>query len=128
MPRGKKESYALADDGNGGLAPVRVTGDHPGVPSLSGLQESERRAEAAGLAFLDILRRPDGWLRIVGGDLAKSHFYKFKFSSGEWKGRYVMYVSVPGNWEEGICGLAQKLAAVDRGDLRPAYDTFYDPR
>lgn len=128
MPRGKKGQYALETDGDGRLTPARVDGGDSSVQRLPGLPESAARAEAAGLAFLDIIYREDGWLRVVGGELNKSCYWKFKFSSGQHKGKYVMYVSLPGQWEEGLCGLADKLRAVDRGELKPAHDTFYDPR
>jgi hypothetical protein len=128
MPRRK-----AVDDGHeanrnaaaGGAAPAGGAG---GLQRVSDVQTSEARNEAAGLAFLDILYREDGWLRVVGGELNKACYWKFKFSSGQHKGKYVMYVSQPGCWEEGICGLADKLLAVDQGRLRPAHDTFYDPR
>jgi hypothetical protein len=98
------------------------------LAGVSRLQASAARSEAAGVAFLDIIYREDGWLRVVGGELNKACYWKFKFSAGQHKGKYVMYVSRPGCWEEGICGLADKLLAVDEGRLKPAHDTFYDPR
>lgn len=128
MPRGKR-----VDDGHEAnravrAAPAGANGDPGGVSGVSPVQASAARVEAASLAFLDIIYREDGWLRVVGGELNKACYWKFKFSSGQWKGRYVMYVSQPGCWEEGVCGLADKLLAVDEGRLKPAHDTFYDPR
>lgn len=128
MPRGKR-----VDDGHETNRAVRVVapgadGSDSGLASVSRVQAGTARSEAAGLAFLAIIYREDGWLRVVGGELNKACYWKFKFSSGQWKGRYVMYVSPPGCWEEGICGLADKLLAVDEGRLKPAHDTFYDPR
>lgn len=74
------------------------------------------------------MARVDGWLRCIPAGEGKLSYFKFKFSSGEHKGKYVMYVCGPGGWTEGILGLADKLAEVDDGVRRPAQDTFYDPR
>lgn len=128
MPRGKKGAYALAENGDGGLAPVRVTGDSLGVPGISRLQASEDRTELAGLAFLELLARSDGWLRCIPWSENKIGYFKWKFSSGPHKGKYVMYVANAGDWTGGILGLTEKLAEVDDGTRKPAMDTFYDPR
>lgn len=128
MPRGKRVNDGHETNRAVRTAAPSVDGGDSGLASVSRVQASAARSEAAGLAFLDIIYREDGWLRVVGGELNKACYWKFKFSSGQWKGRYVMYVSQPGCWEEGICGLADKLLAVDQGRLKPAHDTFYDPR
>lgn len=128
MPRRKP-----ADDGHETNRNARDAGDAPArrsglLGSVSDLQTISDRYDAASLAFQIILAREDGWLRVVGGDLAKANYWKFKFSSGLHKGKYVMYVCAPGDWTEGLIGLFDKLTAVDEGRLKPAHDTFYDPR
>ena len=128
MPRGKKHDDGHEANRNAAVGGAPAPGGISGFQRVFDVQKSAARAEAAGLAFLDIIYREDGWLRVVGGELNKACYWKFKFASGQHKGKYVMYVSPPGCWEEGICGLADKLLAVDEGRLKPAHDTFYDPR
>lgn len=128
MPRGKTNNYALAEDATGNLVPVpRAAGPLAIAPSPDPLEVNSRLNDA-GEAFLAILAREDGWLRVVGGLSQKQTYWKFKFNNGQHKGFYVMYVGAASDWTRGILGLAEKLEEVDRGVRKPAYDTFYDPR
>lgn len=128
MPRRKKYDDGHEENRNARVDTVTADGRLVSVSGVFGVPPNPARTEAAAAAFLDILSREDGWLRVIGGGSEKQHYYKYKFSRGRWQGMYVMYVTVPGKWEEGMIGLAQKLAAVDDGTLKPAHDTFYDPR
>jgi hypothetical protein len=128
MPRGKKGTYALEEDGNGGLAPVRIAGDPVGVPSVSSVQEIEERSALAGFAFSAILLRTDGWIRVIPCGDGKQNYFKYKYATGKHKGKYVMFVGAYNDWAGSLLGLYEKIQAVDTGTLKPAHDTFYDPR
>ena len=128
MPRGKRIDDGHEANRNSATGRVVAESDDFSMGGLSSIPSSIDRAAEAGQAFIDIITREDGWLRVVGGELNKQCYWKYKFSSGQHKGKYVMYVTVPGQWEEGIIGLAGKILEVDRGERRPAQDTFYDPR
>lgn len=128
MPRGKR-----ADDGHETNRAVRAAtpgadGGGSSIPSVPYLQAEPGRVEAAACAFLELMARTDGWLRCIPAGEGKVNYFKWKFSSGEHKGKYVMYVGHGQDWTGSILGLAEKLAEVDAGVRRPALDTFYDPR
>lgn len=128
MPRGKKGTYALAESGDGGLAPVRVDGGGDGVPSVPSVQTGEDRTGPASWAFQQLLLRTDGWLRVVPAGEGKLTYFKWKYSSGRHKGKYVMFVAAYTDWCGGLLGLFEKVEEVDLGTRAPAQDTFYDPR
>ncbi len=128
MPRRKQYDSGHEANRNSATSGAIAESDDFSVGGVLSVPASYDRAQKAGQAFIDIISREDGWLRVVGGELNKQCYWKFKFSSGQHKGKYVMFVTVPGQWEEGIIGLADKLDEVDRGVRRPAQDTFYDPR
>lgn len=128
MPRGKK-----VDDGHEENRAVRTAaasadGGNGGVPGVPVVQEKRYSEEAASRAFQGFLERTDGWLRCIPAGEGKLSYFKWKFSSGQHKGKYVMYVAHFYDWVDGMCGLEEKLDEVDRGVRKPALDTFYDPR
>lgn len=120
------DEYAAKRKPGANAAPA--PGGNGSVPGISDVQASSDRAVAAGLAFGELLLRSDGWLRCVPAGDGKLSYFKWKFSSGPHKGRYVMYVAHYTGWIDGILGLVEKLDEVDREVRRPAMDTFYDPR
>lgn len=124
MPRGKKPTYVLADDGNGGLSPTPANRSDSSVPSVPSVQAREDRTYAASLALQHFLLRTDGWLRLIPAGEGKQSYYKWKFTAGQWRGYYVMYVATFADWCDGILGLEEKLADVDAGLRRPARDTY----
>lgn len=128
MPRKKKDSYALAEDGSGRLTPVRGDGLGNLLPPVPGVQTTNRSEDAAARAFQALLERTDGWLRCIPAGEGKLSYFKWKFSSGPHTGKYVMYVAHFYDWVDGIQGIADKVDEVDRGVRKPAQDTFYDPR
>ncbi len=77
-------------------------------------------------AFLHILTRDDGWLRVVPQEMGSVTFYKWKFTRGPWTGYYVMYRSDDLDFIAAIVGLYRKLLRVDTGAERPVYDTPYN--
>ncbi len=128
MPRKR-----VLDNGHEENRAVRTakTGFDVGASRLSGLPglpEKSHSEDAASRAFQGLLERTDGWLRCIPAGEGKLSYFKWKFSDGPHKGKYVMYVAHFYNWVDGICGLAEKVEEVDRGVRRPAQDTFYDPR
>lgn len=124
MPRGKKPQYVLADDGAGGLGPVAVDGGDRGVPGVPGVPQSSLgdTTPTAILQWLD--SRTDGWFRLIPAGDGKQGYAKWKFTSGQWRGYYVMYVGPAGDVSGRLLGLAHKLGQVDRGDRRPAKDSY----
>ena len=108
---------------------VNGSADYPGgVASVSTVQATTGRIVEAGFRFAQILNRDDGWLRCIPGADGKVNYFKWKFNSGAHSGKYVMFVGVADDWCSSIIGLSDKLSAVDDGLLKPAHDTFYDPR
>lgn len=128
MPRKR-----VLDNGHEANRAVRTapSGDDGGagrVSSVPHLQTVERSEETAGRAFQELLERDDGWLRCIPAGEGKLSYFKWKFNRGQHSGKYVMYVANFYDWVDGICGLVEKLDAVDKGLRNPAQDTFYDPR
>lgn len=124
MPRGRKPKYALAEDPDGRLVPtpIEALADPTTVPD-AGFAAHQRALEAAQ-EFQWLLSRDDGWLRATGDSGGKLNYFKWKFSRGEYRGKYVMYVAPVGDWSAGILGLAEKVSEVDAGVRKPAYDTY----
>jgi hypothetical protein len=84
-----------------------------------------------GVAGLDwslsmMMARDDGWLRVVPHVGESLIYAKWKFTVGRWTGYYVMYRCDNFSHVEAITGLHRKLQKVDRGELRPVYDTPYN--
>lgn len=128
MPRGKRVDNGHETNRNAADAGVDAPRRSGLLGSISDLQTVSDRYDAANLAFQVICGREDGWVRVAGSDLEKVNYWKYKFSSGIHRGKYVMFVCAVGDWTSGVCGLFDKLQAVDDGRLKPAHDTFYDPR
>lgn len=128
MPRGKATLNGHAANGHVRNPAAGPDSGDDSLASVPGLPSGQSRIEAAAGAFLELLARDDGWLRCVPAGEGKLSYFKWKFSSGQHKGKYVMYVAGPTGWTDGILGLAEKLAEVDDGVRKPAQDTFYDPR
>lgn len=128
MPRGKQTRYALADDGSGGLTQVRVDGGGSDVSSIPPIPDPEAWRTAAWNAYATLDARTDGWLRHIPSGDGKQCYAKWKYTRGPHAGKYVMFQAPGGAWYEALVGLAYKVAKVDEGLLKPAHDTFYDPR
>jgi len=128
VPRSKK--YDDGHETNRNARPGEAVVDRgvDGFPSLSSLSSIEARLNAASLRFVQLLARTDGWLRVIPAGEGKLSYFKWKFSSGEHKGKYVMYVANGADWTDGMLGIYEKIVDVDHGVRKPALDTFYDPR
>lgn len=77
-------------------------------------------------AFLHLLTRDDGWLRVVPHEMGAVTYYKWKFTRGAWSGYYVMYRSDNLDFIAAMVGLYRKLLKVDAGLERPVYDVPYN--
>jgi len=128
MPRRKTVDDGHETNRNARVGTLAVGGSSAGVYGVPGIPTISRSEEQAGRAFQELLERTDGWLRGIPAGDGKLSYFKWKFNSGPHTGKYVMYVAHGFDWVDGICGLLEKLEAVDRGERRPALDTFYDPR
>lgn len=128
MPRGKATLNGHAANGHVRNPAVSTDGGSELLADVPSVQAGEDRSAAASIAFAWLCCRTDGWIRVAGGNTEKVNYFKYKFSSGPHSNKYVMYVAPIGAWVEGISGLAKKVMDVDDGTLRPAHDTFYDPR
>lgn len=77
-------------------------------------------------AFVRLVCRNDGWLRIVPHDEGSIVYFKWKWSRGEFKGHYVMWLCSDFNYSLGLQGLLAKVESVDEGLDRPVKDRAYD--
>jgi hypothetical protein len=77
-------------------------------------------------ALYELLTRGDGWVRATATLDMKTAYLKYKYTSGTWKGHYVMAVVVCEELQRGLQLLVAKVNQVDLGILRPAKDTPYD--
>lgn len=83
------------------------------------------REHSATEALKELLRRDDGWLRIVPHETGSIVFAKWKFTSRKWPNHYVMYRSEDMDIAGMLWGLLRKVEAVDAGVLKPVYDHPY---
>jgi hypothetical protein len=130
MPKPEKvrNPSAAPRDRNNGVTQTYSERDLDDMAGLSSLQASIGRDQQASLAFGELLQRNDGWLRCIPCGEGKVNYFKWKFNAGTHAGKYVMFVGIGSDWITSILGLVDKLDDVDAGLLRPAHDTFYDPR
>jgi hypothetical protein len=87
------------------------------------------RGEAALNAMVDLadlLMRGDGWVRMTSSLDMKTVYLKYKYNHGQWKGCYVMVVATLDQLAWAVSLLHYKLQQVERAELRPSQDTFYD--
>lgn len=77
-------------------------------------------------ALYELLTRGDGWVRATATLDMKTAYLKYKYTSGQWRGYYVMAVVVPEELQQGLQLLVAKTNQVDLGQLRPAKDTPYE--
>lgn len=126
MPRPRKTTYALAEDGNGGLGPVAVDSSAGRVPSVPRVQTPTEYEAEAFRALQTITVYDEGWLRLVSHDHGALTYWKFKFSKGKYAGGYVFYRCDDLDLAGAICGLLRKIEAVYAGTLRPTPDHPYE--
>lgn len=103
-----------------------VVGEHNG--DRDDASGGDDRAKPAGLvseSFALLMLRVDGWLRVVPHDLGKVVYFKWKFTTGRWRGFYVMYRCDDYDYQAALDGLVYKLLEVEKGHHRPARDTPY---
>ena len=65
----------------------------------------------------------DGFVKITLGNDGKSHYLKYRWTSGQWAGRYVLAVVDRGDLAYGGYLLHSKVARVHMGALKPTLDT-----
>lgn len=128
MPRKKSEINRNAFIGADGTDTAAASSSANVVPGVFDLPAIGDRAQLASFALDALLLRNDGWIRLIPAGEGKLSYYKYKYTTGPHKGKYVMYVAPYNSWAEGVLGLYEKVGEVDLGTRKPALDTFYDPR
>lgn len=73
-----------------------------------------------------LLTRGDGWVRLTSTLDMKTVYAKYKWTSGNNRGKYVMAVGTVDQMAWVLCLLRHKALEVDRGERSPSQDTFYD--
>ncbi len=103
------------------------------LPEPSPLPASSVETEVRDLAVLDtgaallaLLARGDGWVRATSDLDLKNLYLKYKYTSGTWRGHYVMVVTTPDMLQWGMQLLLYKTHQADSGELRPSKDTPYN--
>lgn len=125
MPRPRKHPHASTSNP---AAPAANSGTGNGGDS-----SDRARAYSVGIgrdcstlaALQALCVRNDGWLRIVPHDDGSVVFAKWKFTSSRWPNHYVMWRCDDEDYSAMLHGLLAKIEAVDRGDEKPVYDTYY---
>lgn len=88
-----------------------------------------RIADDGGLAaariLQSIIRRDDGWLRVVPQPDEQLLYIKWKFVRGRYRGSYVMSRVRLWELDYGLHLLREKLDDVDRGLRRPTLDSKF---
>lgn len=126
MPKYQGGKNRNANIGGDGTDTAAVGGRADGVASVPGVQPNTVGLAPASEALAELLARDDGWLRIVPQEFGAVAYFKWKFSRGPHKNRYVMFRCDDMNYTAALWGLWQKVREVDRGERTPAYDTPYD--
>lgn len=125
--RKERHSYDPAKSPPRSSAPAQALAAAPDRQSLP----VQRPGLASTLphTILDpLVVRDDGWLRMVPDTLDDKLYFKWKFTRGRWTGYYAMSVVTLSEAKLGIELLLRKLDKIDRGEMRPALDTFHDTR
>jgi len=76
-------------------------------------------------SLAEILDRDDGWLRVIPSRDRSPIYAKWKFTSGEHDGKYVMVVVQYYQLDELFPQLLGQLHKVDRGALKPTLDKYF---
>lgn len=71
-------------------------------------------------------REDDGYFKLCPGNDGKSWYLTYRWRWGQWGGHYVMAVVPREDLHYGLILLAEKVAGVRAGYLRPTKDRFGD--
>lgn len=66
----------------------------------------------------------DGYYKVVPGNGGKSWYLSYKWTSGRWRGHYVMAVVGRGDLPLGYVLLAEKVYQVRAGTRQPSLDNY----
>ncbi len=112
-PKGDRRSRSILPD----LTPSPTVVEETPVRDLTQLD--------TGAALLALLARGDGWVRATADLDLKNLFLKYKYTSGRWKGYYVMVVTTADMLQWGMQLLLYKTHQADSGEVKPTKDTPY---
>lgn len=103
--------------------------DQGSVQTADALSEVQRhelvRSMRVKVALTSILSRDDGYLRLIPDELGTVVHCKYKFTRGEFKGRYVYWRDRIDMLGIALEGLLSKLDEVDAGVRVPVPDKAY---
>jgi hypothetical protein len=120
----------LKDDGKergGRPGPLRERPEDSNLAPEGYASPATRAIEAftRPLSVLEEITEPGAGRYSVNRDLNGVAYHKWRYSSGQWAGHYIMYVGDKYHTiGQGLLGLEVKLAMVAAGLLKPTLDKY----